>query len=89
MYQFIEACQTLGEQECDTEEYFPGRVYDFQWNPDWAVRLIFENDDKEDAVFQIQYQSAAGDTLILGGQQIYSALSIATLSLFYIASYTL
>ena len=60
MHSFIETCQTGGQQLCDTEEFRAGVDYSFKYDPNWAVRIIFENDDSEDATFQIEYSTAGG-----------------------------
>jgi len=51
MYSFMETCKTGGLRLCDTEEFPPGREYRFKYTENWAVRLIFENDDADDAIF--------------------------------------
>lgn len=51
MYSFIETCKTNGQQLCDTEEMPVGRDYSFKFTENWAVRLLFENDDADEAIF--------------------------------------
>lgn len=63
VFSFIETCKTTGQQQCDTQEFQVGTDYSFKWAPDWAVRIIFENDGSTDNIFQIEYSTQAGSLL--------------------------
>ena len=63
MYSFIETCKTGGQKLCDTEELPPGREYRFKYTENWAVRLIFENDGSEEAIFQIDFTTESGERI--------------------------
>ena len=41
-------------------------MYRFKYTENWAVRLIFENDSSEDAIFQIDFTTEGGDPLSEG-----------------------
>ena len=79
VYAFIESCKTEGEQLCDTSEYIVGLDYSLKYAPEWAVRIIFENDESEDAIFQIDVQTTSGQAL--GAMNTFTALSSSTFAL--------
>ena len=76
MYSFIETCKTGGQKLCDTEELPAGREYRFKYTENWAVRLIFENDGSEEAIFQIDFTTESGEringayALLTGGSSL-------------------
>ena len=78
IYAFIETCKTSGEQLCDTQEYIVGLEYSLKYAPDWAVRILFENDESEDAIFQIDFLTSSG---VNGAMHTFMALSSSTLAL--------
>ena len=81
MYSFIETCKAGGQKLCDTEELPPGKEYRFKYTEDWAVRLIFENDDAEDAVFQIEYTSVDGEPL--GATSLYQSAAVSSMVILF------
>ena len=82
MYSFIETCKNDGQKLCDTEELPPGREYKFKYTQNWAVRLIFENDDAEDAIFQIEYSTENGEKLELGAVSFLTETVMTSFALF-------
>ena len=54
-----------------------GRDYSFKYTENWAVRIIFENDDADDAIFQIEYTTEEG--VILGAMSLMQLSSLVTL----------
>ena len=39
-----------------------GRDYSFKYTENWAVRILFENDDADEGIFQIEYYIDGGSS---------------------------
>lgn len=61
VYAFIEFCQTVNKQFCNTQLFQVGTEVRARYDPELAIRIIFENDDSEDQTFQIEITNEKTD----------------------------